>query len=69
MLVGAVTVLVTIVAVLIAYNANAGLPFIPTYDLQAELPDAQKLVDGNDVRAGGFRVGVVDQNARSQSST
>lgn len=61
MLVGAVTVLVTIVAVLIAYNANAGLPFIPTYDLQAELPDAQKLVDGNDVRAGGFRVGVVDQ--------
>jgi virulence factor Mce-like protein len=60
-LVGAVTVLVTIVAVFIAYNANAGLPFVPTYDLKAELPDAQKLIVGNEVRAGGFRVGVVDR--------
>jgi virulence factor Mce-like protein len=60
-LVGAVTVLVTIVAVFIAYNANAGLPFVPTYDLTAELPDAQKLIAGNEVRAGGFRVGVVEE--------
>jgi virulence factor Mce-like protein len=60
-LVGAVAVLVTIVAVFIAYNANSGLPFVPTYDLRAELPDAQKLIEGNEVRAGGFRVGVVDE--------
>jgi virulence factor Mce-like protein len=60
-LVGAVTVLITIVAVFIAYNANAGLPFLATYDIKAELPDAQKLVSGNEVRAGGFRVGVVDE--------
>ena len=31
-LVGAVTVLISIIAVLIAYNANPGLPFVPTYD-------------------------------------
>jgi ABC-type transporter Mla subunit MlaD len=60
-LVGAVTVLIAVVAVFIAYNANAGLPFVPTYDLRAELPDAQKLIDGSEVRAGGFRVGVVDE--------
>src|SRR5215216_2613036 len=60
-LVGAVTLLVTLVAVFIAYNANAGLPFVPTYDLRVELPNASKLVVGNDVRAGGFRVGAVDQ--------
>ncbi len=28
-LVGAVTVLVTIVAVFLSYNANSGLPFVP----------------------------------------
>jgi len=59
-LVGAVTLLITIVAVFIAYNANAGLPFVPTYDLKAELPTGNKLVAGNEVRVGGFRVGTVD---------
>ena len=59
-LVGAVTVLISIIAVFIAYNANQGLPFVPTYDLKAELPSGAKLVKGNEVRVGGFRVGVVD---------
>lgn len=58
-LIGAATVLVALVAVFIAYNANAGLPFVPTYDLNAELPSGGKLVKGNEVRVGGFRVGVV----------
>jgi phospholipid/cholesterol/gamma-HCH transport system substrate-binding protein len=58
-LVGAVTLLVTIVGVFLAYNANSGLPFVPTYDLKARLPDAANLVVGNDVRIGGARVGVV----------
>jgi virulence factor Mce-like protein len=58
-LVGAVTVLIAIIAVFIAYNANRGLPFVPTYDLNAELPSGDKLVKGNEVRTGGFRVGVV----------
>lgn len=60
-LVGAVTVLIAVVAVFIAYNANGGLPFVPTYDLKAELPTGNKLVAGNEVRLGGFRVGVVDK--------
>ena len=60
-LVGAVTVLVALVAVLIAYNATSGLPFVPTYDLRVELPNANKLIPGNDVRAGGFRVGAIDE--------
>jgi virulence factor Mce-like protein len=59
-LIGAATVLVAIVAVFISYNANQGLPFVPTYRLNVELPNAAKLVKGNEVRAGGFRVGVVD---------
>jgi virulence factor Mce-like protein len=59
-LVGALTVLVVIVAVFLSYNANKGLPFVPTYDLGADLPNASQLVAGNEVRIGGFRVGVVD---------
>ena len=31
MLIGAATMLVVIVAVFLAYNANNGLPFVPTY--------------------------------------
>jgi ABC-type transporter Mla subunit MlaD len=62
-LVGAVTVLVVIVAVFLAYNANAGLPFVPTTQLKTVVPDAYKLVEGNEVREGGFRIGVVEKIA------
>jgi len=58
-LVGAVTVLVVIVAVFLAYNANNGLPFVTTYDLKARVPNANALVKNNEVRVGGVRVGVV----------
>jgi ABC-type transporter Mla subunit MlaD len=60
-LVGAVTVLVVIVAVFLAYNANNGLPFVPTKQVEVDLPDADRLVAGNEVRVGGQRVGVVKQ--------
>ena len=60
-LVGAITLLVAIVAVFLSYNANSGLPFVPTYDLKAEIPSGNKLVKGNEVRTGGFRVGVVEE--------
>lgn len=59
MLVGAVTVLVVIVAVFLAYNANSGLPFVSTYNLKAQVPNADALVKGNEVRIGGVRVGIV----------
>jgi virulence factor Mce-like protein len=58
-LVGAVTVLVVVVAVFLAYQANTGLPFVPTYQLSAQLPDSESLVKGNDVRIGGQRVGQI----------
>jgi len=58
-LIGAVTLLVAIIAVFISYSANNGLPFVPSYQLKAEVPNAAKLVRGNEVRAGGFRVGIV----------
>jgi ABC-type transporter Mla subunit MlaD len=71
-LVGAVTVLVTIVAVFLSYNANTGLPFVPTYDLKANLPNAAQLVRGFEVRIGGARVGQVskiDPKRRADGST
>jgi len=60
-LVGAVTLLVAIVAVFLAYNANQGLPFVPSYDVSAELPGGSNLVKGNDVQVGGRRVGLVER--------
>lgn len=59
-LVGAVALLVTIVAVFLAYTANSGLPFVPTFELRADVPNASKLVEGNEVREGGTRIGAVD---------
>jgi phospholipid/cholesterol/gamma-HCH transport system substrate-binding protein len=60
-IVGAVTVLVVIVAVFLAYNANNGLPFVSTYDLKARVPNATALVKGNEVRIGGSRIGVIKE--------
>jgi virulence factor Mce-like protein len=71
-LIGAATVLVVLVAVFLAYNANKGLPFVPTYELKAEVPSAANLVVGNDVRIGGSRVGFVggiDAKRRDDGST
>jgi virulence factor Mce-like protein len=58
-LIGAVTTLVVIVAVFLAYNANNGLPFVPTYEINAQVRDAANLVTGNEVRIGGDRVGLI----------
>ncbi|WP_205696247.1 MlaD family protein [Conexibacter sp. SYSU D00693] len=60
-LVGALTVLVVVVAVFLSYNANSGLPFVPTYKIDVVVPDAAQVVPGNDVRIGGSRVGVVTE--------
>src|SRR5204862_6879852 len=65
-LVGAVTTLIVIVSVFLAYNANTGLPFVPTYNLKAELPGGANLVPGNELRIGGFRVGVIDTIGTAQ---
>jgi ABC-type transporter Mla subunit MlaD len=59
-MVGAVTTLIVIVAVFLAYNANSGLPFVPTYRVSVTVPNAARLVKNNEVRIGGSRVGVVE---------
>jgi ABC-type transporter Mla subunit MlaD len=58
-LIGAVTVLVTVVAVFLAYQANEGLPFVTTRSLTVDMPNAQNLVEQNEVREGGHRIGLV----------
>jgi virulence factor Mce-like protein len=60
--VGAAT-LVVVVAVFFAYTANDGLPLVPTRELTVELANGANLVPGNEVRSGGFRVGVVKDMA------
>jgi ABC-type transporter Mla subunit MlaD len=59
-MVGAVTTLIVIVAVFLAYNANNGLPFVPTYRVSVVVPNGSRLVRNNEVRIGGTRVGVVE---------
>ena len=58
-LVGAMTVLVVMVAMFLAYNANEGLPFVPTKELKVDVASGSDLVPGNEVREGGFLVGLV----------
>jgi ABC-type transporter Mla subunit MlaD len=66
-MVGAVTTLIVIVAVFLAYNANSGLPFVPVYRVSVEVPDAARLTNNNEVRIGGHRVGVVESIDAVQS--
>src|SRR3954451_8968698 len=67
-MVGAITTLILILAVFLAYNANNGLPFVPTYRVSVEVPNASTLVRGNDVRIGGLRVGLVENVEPVQES-
>jgi ABC-type transporter Mla subunit MlaD len=59
-MVGAVTTLIVIVAVFLAYNANQGLPFVPVYRVSVEVPNAARLGNNNEIRIGGTRVGIVE---------
>jgi virulence factor Mce-like protein len=58
-LVGALTVLIAIVAVTLAYQANNGLPFVPRYQLYVQLSNAEELTRGAEVHMGGALVGSV----------
>jgi ABC-type transporter Mla subunit MlaD len=59
-MVGAITTLIVIVAVFLAYNANQGLPFVPVYRVSAEMCNAGRMAPNNEVRIGGNRVGVIE---------
>ena len=67
-LIGALTVLVTLVAVMLAYNANNGLPFVPRYTLNVQVRNASELTHGADVRIGGSLVGLVDTVTAARDS-
>jgi ABC-type transporter Mla subunit MlaD len=54
-LVGALTVLVTVAAV----SLDNGLPFVPKYSLHLQVADAEELTHGNEVHMGGALVGLV----------
>jgi virulence factor Mce-like protein len=58
-LVGAICILVVVVAVFLSYNANKGLPFVPTTQLKVHTPEGGNLLPGNEVKEGGARIGVV----------
>ncbi len=58
-MIGAVTVLILLVGVFLAYNANVGLPFVPTRTLYVDIENGSDLVNNNDVLIGGQRIGYV----------
>ncbi len=62
-LIGAMTVLATIVVVTLAYQANNGLPFVPKYSLHVQVRDASELTHGAEVHMGGALVGMVESIA------
>ncbi len=70
-LVGAVTTLIAIVTVFLAYNANNSLPFVPVYKVSVDIPNAARVGNNNEIRIGGTRVGVVEsiQSVKSDDST
>ncbi len=61
--IGVIAVLVVVAAVLLAYGANRGLPFVPVKQLEVDVPNAARLVVGNEVREGGFRIGQITKIA------
>jgi ABC-type transporter Mla subunit MlaD len=61
LLIGAITVLVVVVAVVLAYNANKGLPFVPSLEVHVRAGNALSLGRGGEVREGGTRVGFVEE--------
>ena len=66
LLIGAVTTLIALVAVFLSYNANNGLPFVPTYNIKVVLPQAAGLQPSNQVRIAGSRVGVINSMSAHQ---
>jgi virulence factor Mce-like protein len=59
LVIGALTIAVIAIVGWIAYRANFGLPWQSRYEVYANVPNADRLIDGADVRAGGVLVGEV----------
>ncbi|MGH2835446.1 MAG: MlaD family protein [Solirubrobacteraceae bacterium] len=56
-LIGALAVLVAVIAVVLAFQANNGLPYVPRYTLHIEASNAEELVHGAEVHMGGALIG------------
>jgi ABC-type transporter Mla subunit MlaD len=65
-LIGALAVLVLVVGVVIAFQANNGLPYVPRYTLHIEAPNAEELVHGAEVHMGGALIGSVTKVTASR---
>ncbi len=59
-LIGAIAVLLVLIMTFLGYNANRGLPWVPSERLFVEVTNAANIVPGNDVRVGGTRIGIVE---------
>jgi virulence factor Mce-like protein len=57
--IGALTVLVALIAVTLAYQANNGLPFVPRYTLYLQLSNGAEVTRNVEVHMGGALVGTV----------
>lgn len=60
-LVGAIAILVAVVAVYITYNANNGLPFVPSTRVVLQLENGVTVGPDSEIREGGHRIGVVEK--------
>ncbi|MBJ7470288.1 MAG: MCE family protein [Solirubrobacteraceae bacterium] len=59
-LIGSIAVLLVVIMTTLAYNANRGLPWVPSQRLFVEVKNAANIVPGNEVRVGGTRIGIVE---------
>lgn len=60
-LLGAIAVLLSMVAIYIVYNADSGLPYVPRYEVRVVLADAEHFGKTGDVRMAGWLVGRVGE--------
>ncbi len=58
-LLGAIAVLLAMIAIYIVYNADSGLPYVPRYEVRVVLSDAEHFGKTGDVRMAGWLVGRV----------
>ncbi len=56
---GLITIGLITFAVYVSYTANNGVPFVPRYTVEVDVPNASQLVRHAEVRIGGARVGQV----------
>ncbi|HKE79730.1 MAG TPA: MlaD family protein [Solirubrobacteraceae bacterium] len=65
LLLGAIAIFIAVVVVYFVYQADSGLPFVPTYDARAIVPDAENVAPNAEVRMAGVRIGrVTDRQVR-----